>query len=120
MKYDYAVSSLIYPSVAAYYYHCEDNPDNAYVCNMSYDEYRILKIKFNVYYSSLTYTHIAETPSMTLTDLLASIGGSMSLIVSFSCFTLFEIGELVCLFVHALLRKALRNRTSQWNITFII
>ena len=54
---------------------------------------------------------------MTLTDLLASIGGSLSLIVGLSCFTLFEIGELVCLLVHALLRTALHNRTFQWNVT---
>jgi len=120
MKYDYAVSSLIFPSVAAYYYNCEDNPGNAYVCSLSYEEYRIRKIKFTVYYSSLTYTHIAETPTMTITDLLASIGGSLSLIVGLSCFTLFEIGELVCLLVHALLRTALHNRTSQWNVTVIL
>ena len=42
---------------------------------------------------------------MTLTNLLAGLGGSLGLIVSVSVFTLFEVTELAVLMVHALLFK---------------
>ena len=74
--------------------------------NLTYDEFRTRFITINVYYSSLTYTKINVKPTMTFTDLLAAIGGSMSLIVGISCFTVFEIGELFVLFICELCKKS--------------
>ena len=69
--------------------------------SLSYDDFRTRYIVINVYYSSLTYTQMIETPAMSFAGLLASIGGSMGLIVGMSCFTIVEIVELVCLLVYA-------------------
>ena len=108
VEYDLYVSSLIQPTFERYWgecnpnhwiQECQKNP------SISYDEYRTLYVTFNVFYSSLSYTQIDVTPAMTIFDLLANIGGSMSLIISVSFFTIFEIAELVFLMVHALFLK---------------
>jgi len=108
VEYDLYVSSLTYPSTALYYgecnpYHwipeCISNP------HMSYDDYRTLYVKFDVYYSTLAYSEVSVVPAMTIFDLIGNIGGSMSLIVSISFFTLFEIIELLILMMHAVFCK---------------
>jgi len=56
-----------------------------------------------VYYSSLEYTQITETPQTTLVNLLSQVGGSLGMFVSFSVFTLFEVIEGFVLLVFALI-----------------
>ena len=102
--YDFSVSSLIYPNTEIFSNWCTDMPTT---CDpsLTYDQFRTRFITINVYYSSLTFTKINVTPTMTFTGLLAAIGGSMSLIVGISCFTVFEIGELFVLFICELCKK---------------
>ena len=54
---------------------------------------------FKVYFPTLQYTHIKETPKTKIIDLFTQIGGSLGMFVSFSIFTLFELIEIVVLIV---------------------
>ena len=48
-------------------------------------------VKVNVYYSSLGYTEITESPQMDIVSLLADIGGNLGLFLGVSAFSLAEI-----------------------------
>ena len=98
IQYDLSVSSLISPTFEEY------NSLNL-SSTISYDEWRTQIININVYYSQLEYTLIKETPAMNLANLIANLGGTMSLIVSLSFFTLVEIGELFSLIFYVLIRS---------------
>ena len=131
IEYDLSISSLIDPSYdfylknfgydkfcCFYYWLC---PNGGYIhskcsCNsrcaasfnftpISYNDFNRYFVKFSVFYPSLSFTQLKSTPSMTILDLLANLGGSMGFIVSVSFFTLFEIIELVVLMAHALFFK---------------
>jgi hypothetical protein len=71
---------------------------------MSYEEYRTQFVGIVVYYPQLEYTLIEETPATILTNLIANLGGTMSLIVSVSFFTLLELEIFVLLF-HVIISK---------------
>jgi hypothetical protein len=45
----------------------------------------------NVYYDSLTYTQMTESPQMDIIALLASIGGNLGLFLGVSVFSLCEV-----------------------------
>jgi hypothetical protein len=93
IEYDLTVSSTISPTLNDY-----NSLDISSI--MSYEEYRTQFVNIVVYYSQLEYTLIEETPATTLASLIANLGGTMSLIVSVSFFTIFEIGELIFLLLH--------------------
>ena len=71
----------------------------------TYDLFKSMWLSVWVYYPSLEYTRIVETPKVTLLDLLTQIGGSLGLFVSFSVFTLFELIEAIFLVVRILFFK---------------
>ena len=73
--------------------------------SLPYEELRIQYLSFSVYYSQLEYTLIQETPAVTLPNLIASIGGSMGLIVGISFFTILEVSELFVLLLHAFIYR---------------
>jgi len=75
---------------------------------LTYDLFKSMWISLVVCYPTLEYTMISETPKVTLIDLFTQIGGSLSLFVSFSVFTLFEFIELALLCLKILIFK--------WNI----
>ena len=52
-------------------------------------------VSFYVYYSQLRYTEIKETPSMSLIDLLANIGGTIGLFIGISVLSFVEIVEFL-------------------------
>jgi hypothetical protein len=114
VEYDLYASSLTFPTTSLYYSECNPNhniPECIANPNMTYDDYRTLYVNFHVYYSSLAYSEVSVKPAMTIFDLIGNIGGSMSLIVSISFFTVFEIGELLILMMHAIIFKN-TNRVS--------
>jgi len=49
----------------------------------------------NVYYDSLTYTELTESPQMDIIALLASIGGNLGLFLGVSIFSLFEVIQVL-------------------------
>ena len=97
------LSSSTKPSLIQYYdYIALSNND---VNNLPYELFRTEFLRLNVFYSSLTYTQLVDSPTLLLTDLFGNIGGSLSLIVSLSFFTLFELAEFFVLLLHALTIK---------------
>ena len=74
----------------------------------------------SVFYPSLEYTQISESPQTTFINLLTQLGGSLGMFISFSVFTLFEGIEILILIVHALffnLPKDIDIRTNQVTTT---
>ena len=106
VEYDLSVSSLLISSVDEFsaYYPTYDDPV------YTYENWRTKQLKLYVYYSKLEYTLIEETPSITFVALLANIGGSMSLVVSVSAFTFFELIELSILVLHTLFKKSSKDK----------
>jgi hypothetical protein len=102
IEYDLTVSSTISPTLNDY------NSLNI-SSTISYEEYRTQFVNIVVYYSQLEYTLIEETPATTLASLIANLGGTMSLIVSVSFFTLIEICELFALLLHVIITKRLQK-----------
>jgi hypothetical protein len=52
-------------------------------------------VKMNIFYESMSYTLVTESPKMNVVSLLASIGGNLGLFLGVSVFSLCEIIELV-------------------------
>ena len=96
IQYDLTVSSLVKPTINDYNAVSSPTP-------LSYEEWRIQFAYIIVYYSQLEYTLIQETPALTLSNLIANIGGTLGLIVSVSFFTLLEIAELFVMLLHEFL-----------------
>ena len=73
----------------------------------------------NVFYTSLEYTAIAETPQTTLVTLFTQLGGSLGMFISFSVFTLFEAVEVLVLLLHAFIsnknKKTILRTTAKMN-----
>ena len=107
--YDTSLSHILTPTYLQYYLYTQHIEPMGYVLgppyNFTYEEYRNHFLRFYVFYPTLEYTKFEVTPCLYLADLLASIGGSMGLIVSLSFFTLFELIELIILIVHGLFFK---------------
>jgi len=90
VEYDLGLSSLVYPSM-------NSQRDSQY--NMSSSA----TVRFVVFYSTLEYTFIKESPQTNKLDLFAKIGGTLGIFVGFSIFTLFEIAEILILVLRVLL-----------------
>ena len=52
-------------------------------------------VKMNIFYESLSYTLVTESPKLNGVSLLASIGGSLGLFLGVSTFSLFEVVEFI-------------------------
>ena len=99
MTFDTRLSNLEDPS-----YHLYSSFGSDFKNEHSYDEYRSQWLTIKVFYSTLSYTTMYETPKVSLTDLLAQIGGSLGMFVSFSVFSFFELIEIVILLICALIK----------------
>ena len=107
VTYDVGVSSATKPTVnyfnnlpAEYKYYYQE-----YLTllnqSLTYELFKSLYVSMNVYYPSLQYTQISETPKTSMSDLLSQVGGSLGMFISFSVFTFFELVEVACLIVHS-------------------
>jgi hypothetical protein len=54
-----------------------------------------------VYYPTLEYTFVKESPQTTELDLFGTVGGTLGIFISFSLFTLLEIFEIIILVIRA-------------------
>ncbi len=101
VTYNSQLSSLIYPNLE--YYNLLRNDSMAlqhlsskFDINItSHDVLREYYYSINIYYSSLKYTYISETPQTTVYDLLSSLGGSLGMFLGFSVFSLLEVFEIL-------------------------
>ena len=101
IKYDLGLSTLLNPNLKEYNGFSAQElakyEKDLGVTNLSYDLFQSAWVNLKVYYPSLQYTFISETPKVSIIDLFTSIGGSLGMFVSFSIFTLFEFCEIVIL-----------------------
>ena len=98
IQYEMSLSSLSYPSqqwISIY----------QSIYNTSSSLLREDILALDIYLENPEYTKIAQSPKLTPYDLLAQIGGSLGMFLSFSIFTFIEIGELLFLTLYALLWK---------------
>ena len=109
IHYDLTLSSLFISSMSDY------NSLSGVSSSISYQEYLMQTVKIVVYYPQLEFTQIEETPAMSVASLIANLGGTLGLIVSFSFFTLIEIGELLILILHGLLSSIDTRKVSNKN-----
>ena len=111
VQYDLTVSSLINPTINVYRwciaYNCTSDAQDP---SFTFDEFRMRFVRVSVFYSGLEYTQLDVVPAMTLLNLVANIGGSMSLIVGLSFFTVFEMVELFVLMAHSCLSKNVKTK----------
>ena len=63
--------------------------------SLSAEQASLSSVALNVFYDSLSYTMSTESPQMNVVSLLASIGGTLSLFLGLSVFSLLEIGQIV-------------------------
>ena len=56
---------------------------------------RWLIFQVDVFFTSLTYENIEETPAMTVASLMSNLGGALSLYLGVSFVAAFEIIELI-------------------------
>jgi acid-sensing ion channel 5 len=100
MTLDTRLSNMQAPS---YRYYLSLGPD--ITDEYSYAEYRSFSLSIKVFYPTLSYTTMYEMPKVSLTDLLAQIGGSLGMFVSFSVFSFFELIEIFILLICALIKS---------------
>jgi hypothetical protein len=66
-----------------------------------------------IYYPSLQYEQIIESPKTQIFDLFTQIGGALGMFVSFSIFTIFELIEIVLLILKELVIGAKSQKLNQ-------
>jgi len=62
--------------------------------NLTYKEFKQSAYALGVFYSSMQYTKITQTPRMVLFDLFSNIGGALGVFVGMSVFHLIELAEI--------------------------
>ena len=110
ISYDLTLSSLEYPDEFIF----EKVFNNQYMknwylekfnLNMSYNLVKSNYASVTVYYPSLQYEQISESPKTQIIDLFTQIGGALGMFVSFSIFTIFELIEIFLLILKGLISK---------------
>ena len=89
IEYDLSVSSLLYSS--------------SMKDNFTHPSYTTPSLRLLVYYPSLDFTILNESPKTTLLDLFSQIGGTLSIFISLSIFTIFELIEILILIIYSLI-----------------
>ena len=90
VKYDVSMSSLDFPSKFVF-----DIYKNFGLFNGTFESFKQNLLQVNIFYPSLTYTKISESPKMSITDLLSNLGGTLGLYIGISFLSLIEIVEML-------------------------
>jgi hypothetical protein len=102
-SYDLSVSYTDYPSYN-YYKTLMEKPQNhdsyafifqTLVANVTYEMFKESLVRIFIYFDEIKTTEITESPSMTLVDLVANIGGTLGLFIGVSLLSFVEIIELL-------------------------
>ena len=56
----------------------------------NYDYLKKTTLKLNIYYESLVFTHVSETPAFSIDSLISFLGGSLGLFLGMSLLTIIE------------------------------
>jgi hypothetical protein len=101
LTYNLQVSSLKFPNPELYNIFRNDSGAPLYFSSKygidisSIDIFSEYFYSINIYYSSLKYTYISESPQTTVFGLLSGLGGSLGMFLGFSVFSLLEVFEIV-------------------------
>lgn len=98
IQYDFTLSSLDYPSLTLYSLYKD-------LLSLSFEETKSRLIGFNIYYSTLGYTKISESPKTLVIDLFSNIGGTLGLCIGISLLSLIEMVEILLEICFILIRK---------------
>jgi hypothetical protein len=101
VTYNLQLSSLTYPSLEYGSLFANDTTPEEYFSDsysVNFSSYALLREYFysiNIYYSSLKYTYLSESPQTTVFGLLSSLGGSLGMFLGLSVFSLLEVFEIL-------------------------
>jgi len=105
ISYDLTLSTLAYLDEITYETDINNeemrNLFSTFNLTLSFDLFKSSSAYFGVYYQSLQYEQITESPKTQIIDLFTQIGGALGMFVSFSVFTFFELIEIVLLILKA-------------------
>jgi hypothetical protein len=102
VTYDLSFSNLEYYDELTYETEIGNDQDikdmyALYNLTLSYELFKSSCVLFTIYYPSLKYEQISESPKTQIIDLFTQIGGALGMFVSFSIFTIFELIEIFLL-----------------------
>lgn len=103
VNYETKVSYVEYPSYGHYRVMLRDFKNGS---KIDYQNDKESVLLLNIYFDSLKYTLINEKPKILIEDLVASIGGTMSLFLGIS---VLSFGELIEIFVQVIRVLVLKN-----------
>jgi hypothetical protein len=95
-SYDWSMSSLVYPSVP---YFNSIRKNSKFYSNFTFAEYKESHSMINIFFESVEYTEIVETPMISFLDLISNLGGVLGIFLGFSIFSLVELIELILKFI---------------------
>jgi hypothetical protein len=118
-KYELTLSSLINPHLKEFFSFNQKDlakyESEIGVKNLTYDIFKSTWVNIRVFYPSLQYTRVSELPKTSIIDLFTQIGGSLSMFVSFSLFTLFEFLEIILLILNSMIFKTSNVAPVVWG-----
>jgi len=118
-KYDLTLSSLINPHLKEYFSFTQTDLDKYQkeigVTNLTYEIFKSSWVNIRVFYPNLQYTRVSELPKTSIIDLFTQIGGSLSMFVSFSIFSLFEFIEIIFLIINSILFRETNVAPIVWG-----
>lgn len=111
VTYDLSVSYLEYPSYNTFYqFQDKLNLSSLFgTKNVTYKMFQESVAGARIYFKDIKYTEITESPSMTIDNLLAFIGGTMGLFIGFSVMIVVEIVELIVEMISIILKNNYRS-----------
>ena len=105
--FDASLSSLTFPNEQTYNMVQNDRElfnllENLFNQTVTFDSFKESYVSFNIYFPSLEYMDIRETPQTTVTDLFSGIGGSLGMLLGFSVFSVLESLEIVAYILYVI------------------
>ena len=91
-SYDWSMSSLVYPSMP---YFNSIRKNSKFYSNFTFAKYKESHSMINIFFESVEYTEIVETPMISFLDLISNLGGVLGIFLGFSIFSLVELMELI-------------------------
>ena len=108
--YDWSMSTMDYPSVT--FFNSLEKNSQLY-SNFSFNEFKNSHSIVHVFFESVEYTQLVETPKTSFVDLIANLGSILSIFLGFSLFSLVEFVEIVCKVILLLLGGGNTTKTNK-------
>jgi hypothetical protein len=101
ISYEISTSSLDFPTRNWFNFIFENS--TAYIKSfesimnrtLTYESFKESNLALNIFYPSLKYTQLTESPKTSLIDLVSNVGGLLGIFLGFSIFSIVEILEII-------------------------